>query len=214
MVLAVRVGLTTRGIYTGAQSIANEFAGITKRDNSTDALASTLIAMGPTAINALQPLIPKIDNVTLLHIGHGSPDVLDSIALNVGHLKTGVQVRHVTNGTHGFAQVHTNSTGSFDHSKRETYSFSQSVAGLKFSYSKGCGNNDYYDNGDEGQGMRNVLYNFAYWSAYTQTADKYIMEFYNPGNLNRLYAVGTMIAEASGFGNNYEGFPYETDRGC
>lgn len=214
MLLAVRIGLSTQGVYTGAQSIANAFTGITKRDNSTDSLADTLIAMGPEAVQALQPLAPKIDSLSLVHIGVGSEEVEDSIALGFGTTDAGVQVRHVTNGTHGFAQVSSQATDSSDLNKRETYSFAQSVAGLKFSYSKRCSDNDYYDNGDEGQSMRYVLYNFAYWSANTQTADKYIMEFYNPGNLNRLYAVGTMIGESNGFGNNYEGFPYETDRGC
>jgi hypothetical protein len=214
MLLAVRIALSTQGVYTGAQSVANAFGGVTKRDNSTESLASTLISMGPEAIEALQPLAPKINSLSLVHIGEGSEDVQDSIALGFGTPDFGVQVRHVTSGTHGFAQVGSQATVSSDLNKRETYSFAQSVAGLKFSYNKRCSDNNYYDNGDEGQSMRYVLYNFAYWSANTQTADKYIMEFYNPGNLNRLYAVGTMIAESNGFGNNYEGFPYETDRGC
>jgi hypothetical protein len=214
MVLAVRVGLSTQGVYTGAQSVRNAFGGVTKRDNSTGSLADTLISMGPEAIKALQPLAPKINDLSLVHIGEGSEDVEDSIALGFGTPDAGVKVRHVTNGTHGFAQVLSQSIDSSDLDKRESYSFTQRVAGLKFSYSKRCSDNDYYDNGDEGLSMRYVLYNFAYWSANTQTADKYIMEFYNPGNLNRLYAVGTMIGESNGFGNNYEGFPYETDRGC
>ncbi|KAF2723580.1 hypothetical protein K431DRAFT_301489 [Polychaeton citri CBS 116435] len=216
MLLAVRVGISTQGVYSGAQGVANAFTGQTKRDgNSTDSLASTLIAMSSEAIDALQPLVPNIEGLSLVNISYGSPDLDNSIALDFGVPDVGVQVRHVTNGTHGFAQASSNNTeASSDLSKRDTYSFAADVAGLKFSYSKPCSDNNYYDSGDEGQGMRSVLYNFAYWSAYTQTADKYILEFYNPGNANRLYAVGTMIAETSGFANNYEGFPYETDRGC
>jgi hypothetical protein len=212
--LAVRIGLSTQGVYTGAQNIANAFTGITKRDNCTDSLADTLISMGPEAVQALQALTPKIDSLSLVHIGQGSEEVADSIALGFGTTDAGVQVRHVTNGTHGFAQVRSQSTDSSDLNERETCSFAQSVAVLKFSYSKRCSDNDYYDNGDEAQSMRYVLYNFACWSANTQTADKYIMEFYISGNLNRLYAVGTMNGESNGSGNNYEGFPYETDRGC
>ena len=73
-------------------------------------------------------------------------DVDDSITLGLGTPDSGVQVRHVTNGTHGFAQVRSQAIDSSDLNKRETYDFAQIVAGLKFSYSKRCSDDDYYSN--------------------------------------------------------------------
>lgn len=144
MVLAVRLGLSTRGVHTGAQSVHNAFGGVTKRDNSTGRMGDTLISMDPEAIKVLQPLAPKINDLSLVHIGKGSQNVEDSIALGFGTPDAGVKVRHVTNGTHGFAQVLSQSIDSSDLDKRESYSLTQRVAGLKFSYSKRCSDNDYY----------------------------------------------------------------------
>ena len=101
---AVRVGLATRGIYTGAQSIVNYFGGTRKRDDNST-MAGALIAMGPPALNSLQAIAPKIDNLTLLHIDHGVPELKDSVTFGFGHEEHGVRIRHVTNGTHGFTRT-------------------------------------------------------------------------------------------------------------
>ncbi|GAB7351817.1 hypothetical protein MBLNU459_g2384t1 [Dothideomycetes sp. NU459] len=208
----VRLGISSYGVYTGAQSAANAFIGVAKRDNSTT-LAATLITMGPDALTIIDDITPTIDQLQLLHIAHGVEVLDNSVTLGYGHPDAGVQLQHVTNGTHGFVQS-VNTTTPSGAEKRDTYSWNNYVAGLKFSYSSTCANNNYYDNSPEGQSLRWALYNFAYWTANTVTADKYIVEFSNPSNNDANYLLGTIIAESGGYGNNYEGFPYQTEYGC
>ena len=74
------------------QSVVNALGRVTKRENSTESLASTLISMGPEAVKALQLLAPKINSLSLGDVGEGSQDVEDSIALSLGTPDSGVQV--------------------------------------------------------------------------------------------------------------------------
>ncbi|KAI7542236.1 hypothetical protein KC331_g8098 [Hortaea werneckii] len=169
--------------------------------------------MGQKAVAELEAVSPIVDQFSLLQIDDGTQDVPESISLWYGHKETGAHLRHVTNGTHGFVQS-LGASGSARAKKRVTFSWGNQVFGLKFSYHSPCANNNFYINSAEGQALRYAMYNWAYWTAYTVTADKYIMEFSNPANHDATYAVGTMIAEGSGYGNNYEGWPYEAQYGC
>jgi hypothetical protein len=171
--------------------------------------------VGPAAIDELQRRTSRANNASLVHIGYGSPEIHGFIALGYKTTDDRTQLRRVTNGAHDFAQVRFSPPGSSNLSKRD-FSFDQFVAGLKFSYQNTCRlQNDLNPLSlDAMQGMRVALYNFAYWTVYTQPGDSYAMQFYGAGVSGTLSATGAIIAEQSSFGDDYEPFPYDVHRAC
>ncbi|GAB7352069.1 hypothetical protein MBLNU459_g2575t1 [Dothideomycetes sp. NU459] len=181
--------------YASAVSVWNSYAGQTRRDDPLAALQ-----------NITSHLDIKIVSVASSNVTFDNGFHFDFESRN----STGTLV---TNETHGWvsnaAALTKRDTGGGD-----TFSFSDQVAGIKMSFIKPCANNNFYENSPEGGQMDDVWLNFAYWSAYTKSADKYMFELYNPANNNANYLLGTIIAEQSGFGSNYEGFPYDSAANC
>ncbi|KEQ88193.1 hypothetical protein M438DRAFT_341843 [Aureobasidium pullulans EXF-150] len=196
-----RAGLNSLNTYQESARVMNEYFGQAKRGENGTSLSHNEVLASLSEINGY--------NVTGYSLS--SEHIENAITLYADY--TSAISTHTFNETHGHMIV-ARSSNQTSPSKRDHFSFPTNVAGIKLSYNKPCANNNLYFDSVEGQDFYRVMWDLANWMYTTSYSDKYAFEMYNPANHNANYLYGTIIAEAGGFGDGYEGFPYDLATGC
>jgi len=121
---------------------------------------------------------------------------------------------HTSNATHGIVRSIASSDGHKSQSqvkrshRRNTFSYGEESKGLKLSYRTSCGFAQFAD--DSLASLRDLAYKFAQSSSTTMQSDRYVLELFSLGDRTINHMLATLIAEADGYGNDYEEFPSAT----
>ena len=156
------------------------------------------------------PSAAKYPDLTLRSVSQG-PDTMPSSITSI--YKSGSALfEHTSNGTHGTVRsiAHPNDGVPESQAKhrypRNIFSFGERSKGLKLSYRTSCGFSRFTDKSLTS--LRDLAYKFAQTSLTTMQSDKYALEIFDLHSRVIDHMLVTVIAEADGYGNDYEEFPF------
>ena len=180
-------------------------SGDGKISNATDIKNGTLAAKRSSGT-------AKDPDLTLRSISQGS-DTMPGSTTSIYKLRSTI-FEHTSNATHGIVRSIASSDGDEPESqakrshRRNTFSYGGESKGLKLSYRTSCGFAQFAD--DSLASLRDLAYKFAQSSSTTMQSDRYILELFSLDDRTINHLLATLIAEADGYGNDYEEFPSAT----
>lgn len=203
-----------QGSYQTAITFANVMQGALaggngkRDDNHSKNWASRWSSFSTEQKDQLRSQMRQVNrNINLHSVGDGSPNLDNSLSLFISHGDkdaTGPYIRHVTNGTHGFTHpVSPQQQKSPIHARADTsWGFGNNVAGLKFSYDRPCIGEVVVDTVQNGDDYVDSIVAFEQYAA-ANPSDRWTIEWDDQQSGN-LIMYGTLVAEQSGFGSDYE----------